>query len=128
MSTNYYLVSRNPDDTETFERAGLTYEYGKFNVSAHLCKKSVGWDPLFQLHPGARSVKALLRVIGTMPDTVQILDEYGTELTREQFREMVEEWRSGMEDGEYEELHRNYPGQSLTIDGEGFALESGWFA
>lgn len=109
MGTNFYLLVKNKSIAEKIGDFELT-DKPDWGYEIHIGKRSGGWLPLFQSHPGIKSVKDF-EYYCTMPD-VRIYNEYYEEFTWEQLKEELIYWNGGVEGAKPRECHEP-PDQSL---------------
>ena len=106
MGTNFYLLTKNKSIAEKIGDFELT-DNPDWGYEIHIGKRSGGWLPLFQSHPGIKSVKDIEHYC-TMPD-VKIYDEYGMELTWEQLKEELIYWNGGVDGAKPKEYYEPDP-------------------
>ena len=94
MGTNFYLMTKNKSIAEKIGDFELT-DKPDWGYEIHIGKRSCGWLPLFQSHPGIKSVKDF-EYYCTMPD-VRIYNEYYEEFTWEQLKEELIYWNGGVD-------------------------------
>lgn len=129
MGTNHYLY-RTPDlSPEDDAVCGLlddklTLETGEAVGTIHICKKSVGWAPLFQAQPGVfESVRELLELLDDPSGGWHVATEYGERLTGAEFRRRLDEWRSRPDQLTY----RDMDGCGWYKDTDGYEFVRGNF-
>lgn len=99
MGTNYYLCNSSYKEVEKYSRPPntvetLTLSNGLRVHSLHVCKKSVGWKPLFEPHLGIyQSVKELLSFVKTNNRDWFLANEYGDTIPPEHFKLLLESWK-----------------------------------
>lgn len=101
MGTNYY------------HRTNICPECGRYDEQ-HIGKSSAGWSFGFQGTPTIRSYKDWLLLLG-IPGS-KIFDEYGREISLEDFKANVEAKRNGKKHSAH------YPGPDNWIDEEGHSF------
>ena len=109
MGTNFYLMTKNKSIAEQIGDFELT-DTPDWGYEIHIGKRSGGWLPLFQSHPGIKSVKDIEKYC-TMPE-VRIYNEYNEEFTWEQLKEELIYWNGGVEGAipkEYHEVDPTFP-------------------
>lgn len=106
MGTNFYLMTRNKSIAEQIGDFELT-DTPDWGYEIHIGKRSGGWLPLFQSHPGIKSVKDYEHYC-TMPD-VCIYNEYYEEFTWEQLKEELIYWNGGVNGAIPKEYHEQDP-------------------
>ena len=94
MGTNFYLLTKNKSIAEKIGGFELT-DTPDWGYEIQIGKRSSGWLPLFQSHPGIKSVKDF-EYYCTMPD-VRIYNEYYEEFTWEQLKEELIYWNGGVD-------------------------------
>ena len=108
MGTNFYFLTKNKSIAEQIGDFELT-DTPDWGYEIHIGKRSGGWLPLFQSHPGIKSVKDIEKFC-TMPE-VRIYNEYNEEFTWEQLKEELIYWNGGVEGAvpkEYYEVDPNF--------------------
>ena len=109
MGTNFYFLTKNKFIAEQIGDFELT-DTPDWGYEIHIGKRSGGWLPLFQSHPGIKSVKDIEKFC-TMPE-VRIYNEYNEEFTWEQLKEELVYWNGGVEGAvpkEYHEVDPTFP-------------------
>ena len=94
MGTNFYLLVKNKSIAEKIGDFELT-DKPDWGYEIHIGKRSSGWLPIFQSHPGIKSVKDF-EYYCTMPN-VRIYNEYYEEFTWEQLKEELIYWNGGVD-------------------------------
>ena len=93
MGTNFYFLTKNKSIAEKIGDFELT-DRPDWGYEIHIGKRSGGWLPIFQSHPGIKSVKDY-EYYCTMPD-VRIYNEYYEEFTWERLKEELIHWNGGV--------------------------------
>lgn len=83
MSTNYYLHTNNKSIAEQIGDYTIT-DSPDWGYLIHIGKRACGWLPLFQAHPGIKSVQDI--EMWCKNPEVRIYDEYDSELSWEQLK------------------------------------------
>ena len=95
MGTNFYLMTKNKEMAQKY--APYSYELTDepyFGYEIHIAKTSCGWLPAFQGHKdGINSVREYKEAYET--GEFEILDEYGTAYTWEEFDKRVLKFNGG---------------------------------
>lgn len=142
MGTNYYLcipideaaeqnllpVSHESDDYLYMNSVAL--RLGKQQGSMpelvlHVCKKSIGWKPLFEAHEGVyKSVRELVALLEAN-DRWSIVDEYDEAVPTGKFKKMLAEWNALTD----VESHEKYSSgrHDYWMDADGYDFTEGEF-
>lgn len=101
MSTNYYLRERRPSEAAIScldGDGGSVSSGGDRRGSFHICKLSWGWRPLMVNDPDSRlglsfgSLREVVDFIRVNSETFGVFDEYGDELSADEFDSAVRGW------------------------------------
>ena len=106
MGTNFYFLTKNKSIAEKIGDFELT-DKPDWGYEIHIGKRSGGWLPIFQSHPGIKSVKDYEHYC-TMPD-VRIYNEYYEELTWDQLKEELIYWNGGVDGAKPKEYYEPDP-------------------
>lgn len=108
MGTNFYLMTRNKTMAQKY--APYSYELTDtpyFGYEIHVAKTSCGWLPLFQGHKdGINSVQEYK--IAHATGEFDIVDEYGSSYTWDEFTERVLKFNGG--------IRGAMPLEKITVD------------
>lgn len=96
MGTNFYFMSKDK------ERQNKWFLPGEYEITdepdwgylTHLAKTSCGWLPLFQSHKNIHSISDMKKIYDD--GGFQIVDEYGTSYTWDEFDERVLKFNGGV--------------------------------
>lgn len=140
MGTNYYLRSRRPVRTVVTHEGdehGPVVRVEPEHAEAHLCKLSLGWNPVMACDPestipGARftSLRGMMRFIRAHTGEYMIRSEYASggseetgwtydEISPDDFEELVRTWGDGYRKRTGREPASHLPHGDIADD-EGF--------
>lgn len=99
MGTNFYFLSKDKNQVKKWFNS-MEYELTdepEWGYMIHLAKTSCGWLPLFQAHEKIKSVAEMREAYEKTG--FQIIDEYGSVYTWEEFKKRVLEFNGGIRGG-----------------------------
>ena len=100
MSTNYYILTKNKKFADTFfpEEYELYRNEDELKVEIHIGKRFAGWLPLFREHKHAYdSVNGLREFLRDHAREIEIVDEYGNDLTADELEKELITWKEHQE-------------------------------